>query len=34
MICDLPKDGNTAYFRDKANLHFVPKRSLEEVIVE
>lgn len=34
MICDLPKDGNTAYFRDKANLHFVPKRSLEDVIVE
>lgn len=34
MICNLPADGNTAYFRDKANIHFVPKRSLEEVVVE
>ncbi len=34
FICDIPKNGETAYFRDKAGLHFVPKRSLEELIVE
>lgn len=34
FICDLPKTGDTAYFRDKAGLHFVPKRSIEEIIIE
>lgn len=34
FICDIPKTGDTAYFRDTAGLHFVPKRSAEELIVE
>jgi nitroreductase len=27
------KDGNTAYYRDENDVHHVPKRTLEEVIV-
>ena len=34
FLCELPESGSTDYFRDKANLHFVPKRSLDDVIVE
>lgn len=34
IICEIPKSGETKYFRDKANLHFVPKRSLESIIIE
>ena len=34
FLCDLPADGSTAYFRDKAGVHFVPKRSLADVLVE
>ena len=34
FLCEIPESGSTDYFRDKANLHFVPKRSLEDVIVE
>ncbi len=34
FICDLPKDGSTAYFRDKAGVHFVPKRPLDSIIIK
>lgn len=34
IICNIDKTGSTKYFRDTANLHFVPKRSLEDVIIE
>ena len=34
FICNLKDDGDTKYFRDKAGLHFVPKRSLEDVVIE
>ena len=34
IICSLPKDGSIKYFRDAADLHFVPKRSVEEVIIK
>lgn len=32
VICEA-KDGDTAYFRDDSGLHFVPKRSLSEVVI-
>ena len=28
------KDGNTAYYRDEADRHYVPKRVLTELIIE
>lgn len=34
FICDIPKSGETAYFRDAAGLHFVPKRSIDDIIIE
>lgn len=34
IICNVPESGSTMYFRDKADLHFVPKRSLEDIIIE
>ena len=30
----LPNDGSTKYYRDEQDVHHVPKRSLEELIVE
>lgn len=32
VLCEV-KDGKTAYFRDENNTHYVPKRSLDEVII-
>ena len=34
IICALPKDGSIKYFRDAADLHFVPKRSVVDVIIK
>lgn len=34
IICSVDEDGSTKYFRDDADLHFVPKRSAEEVLVK
>lgn len=34
FICNVDSTGSTAYFRDKADLHFVPKRALDDIIVE
>lgn len=31
-IVDLPENGSTAYYRDENATHYVPKRSLEEMI--
>lgn len=31
-IVDLPESGSTAYYRDENATHYVPKRSLEEMI--
>ncbi|MBR4206158.1 MAG: nitroreductase family protein [Clostridia bacterium] len=34
ILCDLPASGSTKYYRDKANVHYVPKRSLKEIVIE
>jgi len=34
MIEPLPKDGNINYWRDDNDVHHVPKRSLEEIILK
>ncbi len=33
-IVDVPESGKTTYYRDENMVHYVPKRSLEELIVE
>ena len=33
-IVDLPEDGSVKYYRDAEGRHYVPKRSLEELIVK
>lgn len=32
-IVDLPENGSTAYYRDENGVHYVPKRSVEDLIV-
>jgi len=34
FITEIGKDGDTKYFRDKMGIHYVPKRSLESVIID
>lgn len=34
IICSVPDDGSIKYFRDDKDLHFVPKRSMKEVVVK
>ncbi|MBQ7923509.1 MAG: nitroreductase family protein [Clostridia bacterium] len=34
ILAEAKKDGDTTYYRDKHNLHFVPKRKLEDIIIE
>ncbi len=33
-VVDLPEDGSIRYYRDAARVHYVPKRSLAELILE
>lgn len=33
-IVPMPEDGNYRYYRDENQIHYVPKRSLEDVIVK
>ena len=33
VICSVDENGSIKYFRDSADLHFVPKRSLEEILL-
>ena len=32
-IVDLPENGSTAYYRDENGVHYVPKRSLDDIIL-
>lgn len=32
-IVDLPESGSTAYYRDENGVHYVPKRSLDDIIL-
>ncbi len=34
FICNVNSSGDTTYYRDKIGLHFVPKRSLDDIIIE
>ncbi len=34
VITEVGSDGSTTYYRDENQVHYVPKRSLEELIVE
>ena len=33
-IVDLPEDGSVKYFRDLDGIHYVPKRSRDQLILE
>ncbi len=33
-IVDVPESGKTAYYRDENTVHYVPKRSIDELIVK
>lgn len=33
-IVDLPENGSTAYYRDDNGIHYVPKRSVDELIIK
>lgn len=32
-IVDLPESGSTAYYRDENGVHYVPKRSIDDLII-
>ncbi len=33
VLTDVPEDGNTNYYRDGADVHYVPKRTLKEELI-
>ena len=33
VLTDVPESGNTNYYRDENDVHYVPKRSLEDVVI-
>lgn len=33
-VVDLPAEGSIRYFRDESGVHYVPKRSLDELILQ
>lgn len=33
VLVDAPKDGPTAYYRDENQVHYVPKRRLEDILL-
>lgn len=34
VLTDVKEDGDIRYYRDKNGVHYVPKRSLEEILIE
>ncbi|MGX8688804.1 MAG: nitroreductase family protein, partial [bacterium] len=32
-LTDVGEDGKTAYYRDENDVHYVPKRSLEDILI-
>jgi len=34
ILCNPTESGNTTYYRTKGNLHFVPKRDLENIVLK
>ncbi len=33
ILTDVGEDGNTAYYRDENDTHYVPKRALEDLLI-
>ncbi|MBE5781591.1 MAG: nitroreductase [Clostridiales bacterium] len=33
VLVDVPEDGNTNYYRDENDVHYVPKRSISDLII-
>ena len=33
VITDVPKDGDIGYYRDEDDVHYVPKRRLEDIVL-
>lgn len=33
VLTDVKEDGNTKYYRDEADVHYVPKRHLEDIVL-
>lgn len=34
VLVEMPENGDTRYYRDEAQIHYVPKRALEDLIIE
>ena len=34
VLIDVGEDGSTKYYRDAEDVHYVPKRSLKELVLE
>lgn len=33
VLTEVGEDGNTAYYRDENDVHYVPKRKLEDILI-